>query len=90
VDPSTGVPQNKESVPPDPRKGSIISNNMTITSISYTCTCRKCNSVANLECNDFPDQEGLGVEVDLHLHLESQGWINELCPDCVIKEYEND
>ena len=61
---------------------------MKITAIHYTCTCRKCSVVSNMIADIFTFRDGLDIEVALHVDLESKGWIDQLCPECVEKELQ--
>ena len=56
-----------------------------VVSLSYQVTCKHCKitmgRVMEVDTKDFPD-----LEVQVHLDIEDQGWVDGLCLACLRKE----
>lgn len=71
---------------------------MTIESLTtvFSQTCRQCGDcrryslTLDAEARHPELPLGDGIELAMHEHVEAEGWIDQLCPQCVIAEHPED
>ena len=57
---------------------------ITLYKICFTAKCRKCGKEEDYHRRVV----GEDVEVEAHEHLESEGWVDSVCPPCVEIEFK--